>query len=126
MRRHSFIALVALCLAACLAPDPPDGAIKCHSGDNACPDNFVCVQGFCAHAGSAPSDAGAATCMDYCDCVVAACAEAPGAFQTKAGCLVACTQLDKTALDCRAYHCGLAKVNPTMHCPHALGQNTCP
>jgi hypothetical protein len=126
MKRHrQWIAVVVLCIAGCLVPEPPDGAIKCHSGDNACPDNYTCVQGVCSHAGTTLSDAGAATCNDYCNCVVAACAESPGGFQSKAGCLIACAKLMDTALQCRTYHCGLAMVDPTMHCPHALGQSTC-
>jgi hypothetical protein len=69
-------------------------------------------------AASAPG----ATCNDYCDCMAAACTF----FADRTACLNACGSFDAAQLCCRTQHCGLARIDPAFHCPHAEGMSTCP
>jgi hypothetical protein len=43
-------AILAL-VSGCFVIDPPDGALRCHSGDNACPEGYSCVEGYCSREG---------------------------------------------------------------------------
>jgi hypothetical protein len=125
MKRPWLLGALLGCVAAsCLNPNPPDYSIKCHPVDNACPDGYQCVAGFCYRASDVP-DASTADCSSYCNCISIACSRAPGTFPDEPTCLAKCMMLLPADLQCRLYHCGAAKSDPATHCPHALGQTIC-
>jgi hypothetical protein len=70
-------------------------------------------------------------CSDYCTCVADACPEKGFDGQS---CLSACAAFSEGQLNCRPYHCGLAKAAKTSnnepqrvtHCGHAFGEALCP
>jgi hypothetical protein len=119
MRVRYTIVCFSLLLAACLSPQPPDGAITCSLTDKACPDNYFCGTDQKCHSGAGGGTAGM-NCSDYCDCMGMNCA---GFFSDEQTCLDACNSLDPNALSCRIYHCGAAATNPMLHCPHAEGKD---
>jgi hypothetical protein len=70
-------------------------------------------------------------CSDYCTCVADACPEKGFDGQS---CLSVCAAFNEGQINCRPYHCGLAKAaknnnnesDRLKHCGHAFGEALCP
>lgn len=124
MRAPTVLAGALVLIASCLSPEPPDGSILCNPSGKACPDNYTCAaDSRCYRNGGSGGNPDAMdNCANYCNCISVSC---PTGFADEGACLRACNDLSPTALHCRVYHCGLAKDDPVMHCPHALGMAIC-
>lgn len=104
-RVHPALAL-ALCFAAL--------AVAACGGDD--DDNPTAIDA--AAADARPPDATVDRCATLCECATDFCAD------DMAACMTGCAALDDSVIECRIQHCTYAQTNPSLHCPHAMGDET--